>query len=155
MAFKVFVSYSTRDITRTAQIKQMLEAVGARVFVAEYSVAAGADLSNSIITAIKNSDLFVLLWSHHAKNSEWVPQEIGVAKGCNKPVIPVVLHSGVEIPGFLKGIKYLPLYKNPKQALAWLQKNVAVKVADTSQKEALTWLGLSGAFLWLISQSKQ
>ena len=105
MAFKVFISYSTRDLTRTAQVKGLLEAAGAQVFVAEYSVPSGADLAQEIIAAIRACDIFVLLWSYHAKNSEWVPQEIGIAKGCSKPVIPVVLHQSAELPGFLKGRK--------------------------------------------------
>ena len=155
MSFRVFISYSTRDLTRTAQVKQLLEDAGAQVFVAEYSLPAGAELAREIITAIKACDLFVLLWSHHARNSEWVPQEIGVAKGHDKPVIPVVLHAGAEVPGFLRGLKYLPLFKDPRKALAWLQRHVATKVAQRSQAEGVTWLGITGVLLWLAAQDKR
>ena len=155
MAFKVFISYSTPDLTRTKQVKQLLEAAGAQVFVAQYSVAAGADLAQSIITAIRACDLFVLLWSHHARKSEWVPQEIGLAKGFSRPVIPVVLHASASVPGFLKGLKYLPLYQDPKQNLVWLQKHVASQAIAKSKAEGATWLGITGALLWLLSQDKR
>lgn len=155
MVFKVFISYSTRDLTRTAQVKQLLEAAGAQVFVAEYSVLAGANLSQEIMKAIKSSDLFVLLWSHHARRSEWVPQEIGVAKAVNKPIIPVILHASAEVPGFLKGTKYLPLYKDPKRALSWLQRHVATKATEKTTSEQWAWLGVAGVILWLTGQDKR
>jgi hypothetical protein len=155
MGFRVFISYSTRDITLAAHVKQLLEAVGAQVFVAAYSLPAGAELAREIIAAIKTCDLFVLLWGHNAKTSEWVPQEIGVAKGHNKPVIPVVLQPGADLPGFLKGLKYLPLYKDPRKALVWLQRSVAGKVAERSKVEGITWLGIMGVLLWLVSQDKR
>jgi hypothetical protein len=155
MAFKVFISYSTRDSTRTEQVKQLLAATGAQVFVAEYSVVPGTELARAIINAIKSCDLFVLLWSHHAKKSEWVPQEIGIAKGCNKPVIPVVLHPSADLPGFLKGLKYLPLYKDPRKALAWLQTNVAAQAAEKHNLEGVAWLGVAGVLLWLLAQDKR
>jgi hypothetical protein len=155
MAFKVFISYSTRDLTRTKKVKQLLEVAGAQVFVAEYSVAPGSDLARKIVAAIKDCDLFVLLWSHHAKNSEWVPQEIGIAKGCSKPVIPVVLHRSAEVSGFLRGVKYLPLYEDPKKALTWLQRNVAAQASEKSKSESMIWLGISGVLLWLLAQDKR
>lgn len=155
MGFKVFISYSTRDLTRATHIKQLLEGVGAQVFVAEYSLPAGTELARGIIANIKACDLFVLLWSHHARNSEWVPQEIGVAKGHDKPVIPILLHAGAEVPGFLRGIKYLPLYSDPRKALTWLQRHIATKVAERSHAEGFTWFGITGVLLWLISQDKR
>lgn len=155
MAFKVFISYSTRDLTRTKQVKQLLQAAGAQVFVAHYSVMPGVDLAKSIVAAIRDCDLFVLLWSHHARNSEWVPQEIGIAKGSDKSVIPVVLHASAVVPGFLRGLKYLPLFEDPKRNLAWLQKHVASQAVAKSKSEGVARFGIIGALLWLISQDKR
>lgn len=151
MAFRVFVSYSTHDLGLATHVQQMLVASGAQVFVAEYSLPAGAALTPAIVKAIKSCDLFILLWSEHAKKSEWVPQEIGVARGCEKPVIPVLLQPGGEAPGFLRGLKYLPLFKNPTQALAWLRRHVAGLAAEKTK--AQLWLGVSGVALWLLAQT--
>jgi hypothetical protein len=155
MGFKVFISYSTRDLTRATQVKQLLQGAGAQAFLAEYDISAGEELTKKIVTAIKACDLFVLLWSHHARNSEWVPQEIGVAKGHNKIIMPIVLHEGVEVPGFLRGIKYLPLYSDPRKVLTWLKRHVSTKVTERSQAEGLTVLGITGVMLWLFSPDKR
>ena len=155
MAFKVFISYSTRDLTRTAQVKDLLEAAGAQVFVAEYSVPTGADLAREIIAAIRTCDLFVLLWSHHAKNSEWVSQEIGIAKGCDKLIIPVVLHQSAELLGFLKGTRHLPVYKDPKKIWADLHLFVATKASEKSNREGMALIGVSAVLFLLLSQGKR
>jgi hypothetical protein len=155
MSFKIFISYSTRDRTRTIQVKRLLERAGAKVFVAEYSLPAGAELTREIIATIKACDLFVLLWSHHARNSEWVPQEIGVAKGCDKLIIPIALHAGAEVPGFLRGIKYLPLYSDPMKALRWLERHIATKVAEKSRADGFILLGVTSVLFWFFSQDKR
>lgn len=91
MALKVFISYSTKDIQTVDFVRSILAGAPVEVFVAEYSVAPGTPLSPAIVTAIKQCNLFILLWSHNSRTSEWVPQEIGIAKGRNKQIIPVVL----------------------------------------------------------------
>ena len=117
MAYSVFISYSTRDLTVATNLQEWINYAGATAFLAEYSVIPGTSLAENIIRAIKGCDLFVLLWSHNARGSEWVPQEIGIAKGAGKPIMPVVLHDGLELPGFIKDLKYLALYKDPQAAV--------------------------------------
>lgn len=41
MAFKVFISYSTKDLAKVTHIKNMLEHSSIEVFVAEYSLLPG------------------------------------------------------------------------------------------------------------------
>ena len=77
VAFSVFISYSTKDLSRARQIKRLLEGTGSKVFLAEYSLPPGSELGQAILGAIKECDLFLLLWSSNAKSSEWVPQEVG------------------------------------------------------------------------------
>jgi hypothetical protein len=152
MAFSVFISYSTKDLSRARQIKRILEGTRSEVFLAEYSLPPGSELGQGILGAIKECDLFLLLWSSNAKSSEWVPQEIGVARAHKRPIIPVMLHKGIELPGFLKGLKYLPLYKDPNRALVWLQRNVFQQAQKKQQRDGLVWLGIGGVVLWLLSQ---
>jgi hypothetical protein len=123
------------------------------VFLAEYSISAGDDLGQAIGSAIEECDLFILLWSTHAKTSEWVSQEIGIAEANGKAVMPVLLHKNLELPGFLKGLKFLELYKNPEKSLDWLQEHVFEKADKKSQKNGLIWLGLGAAVALLLSWS--
>lgn len=152
MAFSVFISYSTRDLQVASRTKNLLENTGSKVYLAEYSTIPGTSLSAELIKAIKGCDLFLLLWSSGSRSSEWVPQEIGIAKGSDKPILPVVLHEGIELPGFIKDLKYLPFYRDPEGALSWLQNNVFLRVQKKEQVDGLVWLGVGAALIWLFSQ---
>ena len=152
MAFEAFISYSTRDLVVARQVKELLERPGCSAFLAEYSVAAGDPLDETITAAIERCDVFILLWSQNAKDSEWVPQEIGIAKAQKKPIIPVSLHKDAVPSGFLKGTKYLPLYKNPATSLKWLQDNVFERATKKEKSQGLAWLALGATVIWLLNR---
>jgi len=80
--------------------------------------------------------MFVLLWSTGARESEWVSQEVGVARGQGKLIVPVLLEPGMKLPAFLGGLKYLPAFRDLGQALEWLQQNVADKERQKSNVNA-------------------
>lgn len=129
MAFSVFISYSTKDLRTAQALLAWVKHAGAVGFLAEYSVAPGRPLATDIVKAIKDCDLFLLLWSTNAQGSEWVPQEIGIAKGAEKQILPVLLQSGLSLSGFLKDLKYLALYKNPKEQVKVLRAHIAELVS--------------------------
>lgn len=157
--FKVFVSYSTHDLKNVAELQQSLAGTGVELFVAEHSVLPSERLSDRISAAIAACDLFVLLWSSNAKESDWVSQEIGKAHSLNKKILPLVLTEGLNLPGFINDLKYLPVYKDPasaaQQAQAIVLDGFRVKMAEIQkqkQSEALTLLGLGALFFWAVSQ---
>lgn len=152
MAYKVFISYSTKDFPLVDYVRNLLQHSAVEVFVAEYSVAPGQSLPVKIIAAIKKCNLFILLWSKNSKESEWVPQEIGIATSEKKPILPVMLHQNIPLPGFTSNLKYLPLYKNPDSALGWLRTNVFEQAQKKEQTDGLVWLGIGAAVIWLLSQ---
>ena len=124
MSFKVVISYATKDMQFVEQVRQTLMNSSIEVFVAEHSVLPGQSLSSEIISAISSCDLFVLLWSKNSQRSEWVSQEIGIAKAAKKPIIPLMLEQGLQPPGFIRDIKYLSVYDDPRKSLIWLQQHV-------------------------------
>ncbi len=157
--FKVFISYSTHDLKNVAELRQSLVGTGVNVFIAEHSVVASQPLSETISAAITECDLFVLLWSANAKASEWVPQEIGKAHSLNKTILPLVLEDGLDLPGFINGLKYLPVFRDPQAAMALAQEFILnqfqAKQAAARQKEqeqARNVFVLGGLLLWLFSQ---
>src|SRR5436190_8021074 len=98
MAYKVFISYATRDLSLVDQFKHMLTYASdgsIEVYIAEYSALPGVVLGKDIMQAIQFCDLFILFWSSHSKVSEWVPQEIGIAKQAQRVILPVVLEAGL------------------------------------------------------------
>ena len=92
MAYNVFISYSNKNLHIVEWAYKTLTQPGVtEVFAAEYSVIPSQALNENIIQAVKNCDLFVLLWSHDARASDYVPQEIGLAVASNKVILPVVM----------------------------------------------------------------
>ena len=152
MAYKVFISYSTNDFPIVEHVRRLLESNEVNVFIAEYSVEPSAPLDEKIVAAIKQCDLFVLLWSGNSKASEWVPQEIGIARGNDRTILPIVLQEGLDLPAFIRDLKYLPAYRNPSESFIWLQQHVLSKAQKQQQTNAVVLLGLGAVLVWLFTQ---
>lgn len=158
--FKVFISYSTHDLTSVTELHQSLNGTGVEVFVAEHSVSASELLTEKISSAIAACDLFILLWSANARASDWVQQEIGKAHSLNKTILPLVLDDGLALPGFIGGLKYLPVFRDRQAALTQAQDFVlkafqtkqAAAVRHKEQENARNLLVLGGLVFWLFNQ---
>ena len=57
MAYKIFISYSTRDLPIVNHVKQLLTNAPIEVYVADYSMLPSTVLDEAIINAIESSDL--------------------------------------------------------------------------------------------------
>ncbi len=155
MAYKVFVSYSTKDIPNVDALRQFLQFPDVECFVSEYAVTPGAPLAPTIKNAILTCDLFVVLWSKNALASEWVSQEIGIAHGVQKPILPFVLEQGLSLPGFIKELRYVAAFQNPQQAMYSLRETVMKNSLMKQNQQALGALALGGlVLLALVAMSK-
>lgn len=162
--FNVFISYSTHDLHQVKAVQAQMQNTPLRVFVAEHSVTASQQLAPSIDEAIQGCDLFIVLWSNSAKDSEWVSQEIGKATALRKKILPLVLDEDLSLPGFISDLKYIPVYKNVEGALQEAsriaedeyQKKLAAEQSLAAQKQKekdnLVIMGLGALFLWAITQ---
>ncbi len=142
MAYKIFISYSTNDLEIVKELASYLQDPNVQVFIAEYSVNPSEQLNDSIIKAIKKCDHFVLFWSKNSKKSDYVPQEIGIAKSCEKKILPIVLDEGITLPGFINDLKYLPAYKGLSKSMLWAQKHLINTARKTENERGLVILGL-------------
>jgi hypothetical protein len=152
MAVNVFISYSTRDLQTASALQQWIRAAGASVFLAAYTLEPGRPIARDVEAAIRACDLFVLLWSDNARGSEWVPQEIGLAKGANREIMPVVLHDGLTLPVFISDLKYLPLHEDPEGATHWLHDFVLRKVQGRERAEAMFVMAGLAALLFVAAK---
>jgi 5S rRNA maturation endonuclease (ribonuclease M5) len=107
MPYKVFISYSTKDLMKVNNIREQLKREGVEVFVAEYSIKPGEELNKKIIEEIKNCDLLVYLCTKNSMKSKYANQEIGIAKGNNKDIIPIITQKGLKPPALINNLKYL------------------------------------------------
>lgn len=161
MEFKIFVSYSTHDLEQVNLLQQQLASTPLTVFVAEHSVLPGQELPNEIANAIQECDLFVVLWSENARDSDWVSQEIGRASALKKTILPLVLNEGLDLPGFISKLKYIPVFREPDWALSqarevamseYNKKKCLEQQKELDQKNTLVLMGLGALFLWAINQ---
>jgi hypothetical protein len=132
---KVFVSYATADLATVELVRKWSTDPQVEVFVAEHSAPAGTALNDRIIAEIQGCDLFLLMWSAEAAKSEYVLQEVGVAVGARRPVLPVVLEPGVPLPALIANLKYLDAPRYPSEWLVAVQKHLG-DMAQTKQTTA-------------------
>jgi len=152
MPLRIFISYSTNDLAAANAIWTRLGSAGHAVYFAEVTARAGTRLPVELEQQIKACDVFVVLWSQNAKESEWVSQEIGIAQGANKEILPVILEANLQAPGFIRDRKYLPAYQGFQQALDYLSHATAHHAEEKRKKEALLLLGLGVIILLAISK---
>jgi hypothetical protein len=151
MSFKIFVSYPSKDLQEVDLVGNFLCYAGTELFIAEHSVRPAEALVPKIVAAIKECDLFLLLWNSHSIESSWVQQEIGVAAGAGKPILPLVLEQSLDLPAFLAGIKYIRVHDDPEHALSLLKATVFERVKKKQQADGLFWLGLGALVVYVLA----
>lgn len=156
MAYKVFISYSSKNLDIVQWAHATLAQPGfTEVFAAEYSVVPSAALNKEIIQAIRTCDLFVLLWTQEARKSDYVPQEIGIAVDANRTILPVVMEDDLPVPGFISDLKYLPAHRNFEGSFQWLAQFVrdnATRQQNNQNLAALVATLIGG--IWLFGKKK-
>ena len=99
----------------------------------------------------------------HSDSRAWelVPQvlEIGKAHSSGKRILPLVLTEGLHLPGFISGLKYIPVYKNLEDAMTKAKRiildQLQIKQAALEKKkqnDTLVLIGIGAFLLWAFSQ---
>jgi hypothetical protein len=119
-----FISYSRKDAQPVLLYAEGLARGGIKVLVDVHSIEPGAEWQEQIPGFIDKSDLFCLMWSQNAAQSEWVDKEARIAvhyydKKRAPRIWPVVIeHPAPEPPSHLKRFNF----NSP-----WLAHRVAQK----------------------------
>ena len=150
MAYKIFISYSSYDFQLISHVKKLLKSSAIKVYVAEYSMAPGDVLSDTLKASIKACDLFLLIWSRKSQESTCLSQEFGIASSWQKPIVPVVLDPGIKLPIFIENRNYLAAYQDPETTLELLKSNIFENAKKKEKANGLMWLMIGGALLWLL-----
>jgi len=158
MTFTIFASYSTNDIEKIKPVLDHISHInGLRTFFAEKDLQHGDLIDKTIMQHILSSDVFLLFFSESAKHSNYVQQEIGVALGHTKIIIPLLL-DGTKPTGMLANVQYLDLSDEIKRPgeLERLYNFIMRNVQSKSQNQlvgALAVLGI-GYLLYASSQNQ-
>ena len=153
MAYKVFISHSTRDQGLVIAFANLLAKFGVEVFVAEWYPTPGEPLDKKVFTQINNANCVVALLTKDGIRSNWVQQEIGYTLNTNKPLIPLV-EKGMAFQDLAalqlkEYIEYDPF--QPQQALIRASAYInSLKLEKEEQEKNLLIAGAILAFLLLL-----
>ena len=87
----IFISYSTKDIVYAEKLINALRREGFNPWVDMEGLGAGTHWQDRLHKQIKTCDVYILIMSHNAKASTWVPDELVAAKTSGKPIFPLLL----------------------------------------------------------------
>ena len=88
MAHEVFISYSTKDKPVADAVCARLEQDSCRCWYAPRDIAPGADWAGSIIEAVEQSRVMVVIFTDFANESRQVLREINNAVRCGVVIVP-------------------------------------------------------------------
>lgn len=112
----IFLSHEAKYGPQIMALKEELEYYGTSCFVAHEDIAPSRVWLKEINRSIKECDALVALLTPDFHQSLWTDQEIGIALGRKKPVIPVSL--GTIPYGFMGDIQALKGDLNHPRELA-------------------------------------
>jgi len=141
---KIFVSHSAKDLDKIKPIfKHISSMQGTKTFLAEENLEPSSEVIQTIIDKIKSADMFLVFFSKNAKESEYVQQEIGIAKGYNKIIAPILLDSNTP-KAMLVNTNYVNLSDKKKEQaeLRRLYFFIADNVNKKNQNKKLVDLGI-------------
>jgi len=138
-----FASYASKDRLRVLDRIAEIERAGVDIFTDCLSLTPGEDWKPRLEREIHNRELFLLFWSRHASESEWVEWEWRTAlnrKGINgiQPH-PLETTADAKPPEELKSLHFDDPHMLMRRAYAAMPDYVALKVDpadDAAEEEA-------------------
>jgi nucleoside 2-deoxyribosyltransferase len=86
----VFLSHDSADAEAARKIRNLISHhLHARVWMDE-DLRVGESWKSKLRKAIRDADLVIALITHNSYNDSWVLQEVGMAFGLEKPILPIV-----------------------------------------------------------------
>lgn len=126
MTNQVFISHSSRDRPAVEIVRLQLQAAGVEPYMYEYDLRPGELLVAKLTDAIATSSAVVVLLTAESASSQSVHQEIGIALGLKKPVIPLVEAGvGQKELALLNGVEFVVFNSaKPEEALTAMVNQV-------------------------------
>jgi len=117
MPYDVFISHSGKDHDAVYEVASFLKEKSITCFTDDDNLPPGSIFSEVIATAIKESSVFLLIFSSNSDRSPDVRREVGLAVNINRPIIPFRLEKlEPDKMGFLlSGISWMDGFPPPLQ----------------------------------------
>lgn len=91
MAIRIFVSHRSSDLPKLAEIRDLASASGVELYFAEHDIRPGVPLVEKVAGELERCNALLVPLTATSTASVYVQQEIGLAVGRGKPVIPLVV----------------------------------------------------------------
>jgi hypothetical protein len=115
----IFLSHSSKDREKAEGLVYYLGTLGIKVYVdwndSDMPRITNRETADKIKAEIKSNSIFMILATHNALASRWVPWEIGIADQC-KGDQRVLLIPVADQSGRFEGNEYLQLYRRAEEA---------------------------------------
>lgn len=130
MEKRIFISYSSKDVSIANQMVEYLEANGLQCWIAPRNITSGHDYTDMINDAINDCLALVLIMSVHSVKSQWVKKELSTAVSYNKTIIPfkiteVNLTGGLQF--MLNNVQWIEATSNSTQMFPQVIKGLGVE----------------------------
>jgi tetratricopeptide (TPR) repeat protein len=144
-----FISHASKDATLVAQIEELLEADGLKIWLDRSEIRLGVLLRKELQNAIKDSRILILLWSKAAARSRWVAAEVLTAFHLNRFIVACV-RDHTPLPYFLQNTIYLNLQRRNTASIEHLRR--AVRTSPDAANEVPTVMSSQS---WELQQTIQ
>jgi hypothetical protein len=129
-------------------IHSQMEPFGIDCYIAERDWKFGESLSRKVEVALKQSDCILALLTRGGSQSAYVNQEIGMASGQGKLVIPIV-EDGVDLKGFQQGVEWVHFDRaSPEGMVRQLTPRITALAAKKDVNVAIAMAVLAVIALW-------
>ena len=91
----IFISYSRRDTAIVDKFADKFSKAGYKYWMDVDGVESGDEFKRKIVSAIKESKVFLFFSSEASNSSSWTVKEVNVAVLLKKPIIPIKLDNAV------------------------------------------------------------
>ncbi len=140
----VFISHAQADLPLAEYLHRHLTQEGLSVYLASVSMLPGERWKQAILDNLRSSTWVICLASRAACESHWVMQEMGVAIGANKKLVPFVWDIAPDaLPGWMRQYQSVNLGDASQEEA----KAAIVRVADAIKSEKQKGLAILGLIM--------
>lgn len=142
----IFVSYSSKDRPFALGLTKELEKLGAKVWIDQLGIELGENWDNAIEEALNSADTLLLLISPTSVASENVKDEVSIAIGENKNLVPVMIIPCEDLPMRWKRKQYADLVNQPDKGIKDILNFLGLEEQAAGKlKRLLDLIGISKA----------
>jgi len=102
-----FISYSHVDSDFAYTISNILNKYDIDCFLDEKDIDFGDTIEHKIEEAINISTHIIVIIYPASLKSTWVLYEVGIAKGKGITILPLIAHPSLDIPDYIRKLRYL------------------------------------------------